>query len=282
MFEDVDSISLNDKLRELAEKELGETQELQGQALRELKEKILALPEADQLKDLSSQSLIRFLRSRKYDISKALDFAVEYQKFLSLHDAELAGITEAEILHFHQAVTVFQDPENLRIVVIVRLKKILEQFSSEYKTLRPSFFLRFRFFLFERLSHNPYAQICGTVLIFSCKDVTFWEELKLPQICSVADHKASFRHFNILGTRMKGSYMFQEPGFLSWLWYFISPMMSQKIRSRFHFCGRHIELIHQAVSDVSILPESLGGKLSEESELVSWWILSECNKCFPK
>jgi retinaldehyde-binding protein 1 len=306
----MDTMNLNEELSALAEVQLGETAQTRSQSLHDLKERIQALPvEADRLSDLSDRNLIRFLRNRKYNLDKAVGSCVKYQRYLLKHGKDLENITKEEILRFSQAITVRRDPSSGRLIVLIRAKRIIASYSSEYKAVNPKFLLRLRFFLFERISFDPRAQICGTILIFSCNGLSFWDEMKLPHLSSVSDHIACFDHFLSLGTRFKGAFIYKEPAFLSWVWFFIRPLMSEKVQSRFHFSGSDLTPLYQALKDPnpiadnssktpnpnpssgigigidttdSLLPISLGGNLSEEDPALSQWIIEECEMLFPE
>ena len=58
-------------LKAAAERELGETAEAHVQKPRELRAKLMALPEADRPKDLSDATLLRYLRGKKFRIDDA-------------------------------------------------------------------------------------------------------------------------------------------------------------------------------------------------------------------
>ena len=68
-----DQFNLPEELAALALKDFGETKERRSAALLELRARIEALPESDRLADRSHANIIRFIRSRKYDITKALE-----------------------------------------------------------------------------------------------------------------------------------------------------------------------------------------------------------------
>lgn len=298
LMSEIDPLVLTEELANHAYKSYSETEQLRQESLQSLRQKIQQLPNpSDQLKDVSDVNLIRFLRSKKFRLEKALKSTIDYQCFLDQHAADLKDITAEEISHFHDVFTIFQEPsapissdsaatsstkdEELkggRLIIILHLQKLIGKATPEYRKAFPKFMLRLRYFFFEQLSKSPRAQIFGTILIFSGKGLTFWESMSVSQLASVQDHLACFQHFQILGTRFKGAFALEEPPFLSWVWFFITPILSEKIKNRFHFCGRDYSKLHEVVFDVRILPKSLGGDRDDHD--CGNWFVEECQRVF--
>jgi hypothetical protein len=130
----------------------------------------------------------------------------------------------------------------------------ISKFTPEQKARNPRAVLRFNFWLFEQLSFDPQVQVNGLVVINTFKSLTFFEQMGLSNIASVSDQLATFQHFQTLGMRFKAAYMLEEPPFISWLWYFIQPFMSGKIKSRFFLCGKDYSKLQSGFQDISILP----------------------------
>lgn len=287
-MEDIDPLNPTEELAIHAFQSFGETEELRQQQLQLLRDRIQALPNpSDQLKDLSDGNLIRFLRSKKFRLEKALQSTIDYQHFLDSHATALANITSDEIMFFNGVFTLLVEPSHStdhgkggRVILILEMKKLIERITSEYKQAHPKFMIRLRYFLFERLSFNARAQIFGTILLFSCQGLSFWQQLYVSQLSPPSDHLACFQHFQILGTRFKGAYTFEEPPFISWLWFFVSPILSEKIKQRFHFCGHDQSKMHAVVADVSILPKFLGG--NRDNDDCGDWLTKQCLKVFGK
>ena len=267
-----DTIELSPALAEIALQEFGETNEARSQAILQLRERIAALPnEDDRLVDTSDINLIRFIRSRKYNLDRALDCTIKYQHFLKKHHHQVHNITAEEIRLFKDAMIVIEEEgDDGRVIAYVRVKKVIEQ-HDELKSI-PHFLLRIRYFLFERISYNPRAQICGILLIFSAQELSLWDQMTLPKLSPVSDHQAAMEHFQLLGTRFKGAFILNEPSFLTWLWYIIQHVLSEKIRSRFRLCGRNHQPMRDAVKDLSILPKLLGGPKEDDDPVFSQWL----------
>jgi hypothetical protein len=87
------AVELPKELQEVAFEEFGETEELRTSQLLALREEINQLPEIDRLTDTGDVNLIRFLRSRKFDIEKALHSTVQWQRFYKKYEEVLHNIT---------------------------------------------------------------------------------------------------------------------------------------------------------------------------------------------
>ena len=92
---EIDSLHLNPMLAEYAWTVYGENDIVRKESLETLRDMIRHLPnENDRLQDVSDRNLIRFLRSRKFNLEKSLECTVQYQHFLNQHAVDLAGITK--------------------------------------------------------------------------------------------------------------------------------------------------------------------------------------------
>jgi hypothetical protein len=274
MIANLDPLDLPKELQELAFQELGETIENRTIALEKLRLKINEHSnEKERLKDTTDRNLIRFLRTKKYDIEKSLQATIDYQKFLNKHEHELQNITREEILNFREGNLAVKEPDTLgRIVIIIRAKKVLDNYTPEYKKTNPKFFLRLNYFLLELLSQNAYAQICGVIIIFSCQGLTFYDQLQIPLMASIVDDIACLNVFQILGIRLKAACTYHEPAIISWLWLVIGQFVNEIMRPRFHFCGTNLSKIHEKLRDVSILPVCLGGSTPDDDPIFTQWI----------
>ena len=107
LMSEIDPLVLTEELANHAYKSYSETEQLRQESLQSLRQKIQQLPNpSDQLKDVSDINLIRFLRSKKFRLEKALKSTIDYQRFLDQHAADLKDITAEEISHFHDVFTI--------------------------------------------------------------------------------------------------------------------------------------------------------------------------------
>lgn len=275
--EEFDPLELPECLRARAFEEFQETSELRKTSLVELRSRIAALEkESDRVVDTCNKNLVRFLRSRKYDIEEALQSTIKYQHFLNQHHEALSNITPEEVRYFGaEFLSVLHERggEN-RVIFVMRPSKGIKLFTADLKRDNPRAMLRYNFWMFENISHDPYVQVCGLVIVNCFQGMTMWDQMAMSNMAPVGDQLATFQHFQALGTRFKGAYILEEPAFMSWLWFFIKPFMSEKIKARFFLCGHDYDQMRSAIHDPAILPKFLGGDLDDDDPSLSTWIQS--------
>ena len=162
------SIELSPELFEIAREKLGESLDIREATLVELRQKISELPEQDQIIDTSDLSLIRFLRSRKFIVEKALKQTIEYRHYFTKHENLLTDLKAEEFLSFREYFQVLEDKDSEgRLMLVLQPKKAL-------KSLRdgpPHTMLRFNVWMFDKLSYNQQAQVCGIMVFNSLKSL---------------------------------------------------------------------------------------------------------------
>lgn len=136
--------------------------------------------------------------------------------------------------------------------------------------------LRSNVWMFDRISRDPQAQVNGIVLIVDYNGFTLWDNFAMSKMASMGDQLATFNYFQLLGMRFKGAYIFQEPPFLDWIWFFVKPFMSEKIRSRFHPSGSNYEVLKNVIPDQACIPQYLGGGLADDN--IDPWIAQQFSK----
>ena len=295
-------IDLPELYRQTAFEDFNETPELRATQLSALRESISLLPQLeDQLKDTSDLNLIRFLRSKKFDHQRASEACTQWQKFNNKYGDILANVTrEGEKImfwctynenglltsnyHIYEEVLIFRDfiqviresgPRG-RVIVIMRPGKGIKLFTSELKRNNPRAMLRLNFWIFETLSFDPQVQVNGLIVINSFKGLSIYDQMTLSNMAPLGDQLATFQHFQILGMRFKAAFIFEQPPFMTWLWFFIRPFMSEKITGRFFLCGQDYSMLSKAFTDTSILPADLlssdGTNSSDPSSSSSNWM----------
>jgi hypothetical protein len=201
-----------------------------------------------------------------------------------------------------------------RLIGIIDLKRLITHpsFLTDYISQFPRFMIRVRYFCLEALSHDPFIQLAneedneGILVIVSCKDLTFWEELSLSRLISIEDKRISFQHYQSLKMNFIGGYLLHEPTFVSWLWFIIKPMLAlaePRLIEKIHFCGSYYKELYDGVKTMrkrrtivakevsaeelaedeeedakAFLPEFLGGKRSDENH--GNWLETVCNHFF--
>ena len=262
--ETIDPLNLPAYLADIARDQLGETLEIRAAALNELRTKISELPEKDRLNDLSDLNLIRFLRLRKLNIEKALKQTIEYKQFYSRFGNELSELKKGEFLIFENFLSVlpFRDSAG-RVIVVMHPKAGISIFTREFVQENPNAMLRFKVWMFDRLSFDPEVQVCGILLFNTFSKLTLWDQMAMSNMAPISHQLATFQFFQILGFRLGGAYIFDQPSFFNLVWALARPFMSEKIRSRFHLCGSNYEVLKSVVANTELLPTFLGGNVEQ-------------------
>lgn len=218
--------------------------------------------ESERLPDNSDESLVRFLRSRKYDLDKAFESSKKLAKLYHSHKDEISNITEEEIALYDRNLIclIRESGPRGRVIVIVQSKE-QAPFITETVKKTPKAVVRFHLWLFRKLSFDVQAQVNGLIVIANFADITWANQIALSRIASIGDYITIFQYFSSLGFRLKQGLFLHEPAYFSWVWYIASPFMSSKIKSRVTLCGANRNKIKEIIEDISILPKNLGGNL---------------------
>lgn len=258
-----DPLQLSPELAALAQEQLGETNEVRAAALVELRQKISELPnQSDRIEDVSDKNLIRFLRSRKFDVDRALKQTVEYRHFYAKYAEELKDMKKEEFLMFGKFLTVLKEHDKEgRVVIVMHPKAAISIFTKEFILENPYAMIRFNIWMFDRLSFDPEVQVCGLVIINTFSKLTMWDQMTMSGMAPMSHQTDTFKFFQILGFRFGGAYIFEQPFIFNIIWAIASPFMSEKIRSRFNLCGSDYNRLANVVTDVTLLPTFLGGSV---------------------
>ena len=145
----MDSINLPPELAAIAFSEFGETKELRDTLLDQLRQRIQALPYVtDRLVDLSDRSLIRFLRSRKFDLETALESTIKLQQFAEKYQDVIKSLNNEEIGDFSHFLSVIREPlPSGRVIMMMKPKEGLKIFTEEKKRKNPRLMLKVDLFL---------------------------------------------------------------------------------------------------------------------------------------
>lgn len=278
----MDPLELSPELAKIAYEEFGETSELRKQAIIELRQKIECLSNPnDRLIDTSDRNLIRFIRSRKYNIDEALQSTIKMQHFITkfysdfYYDKKDSKFIDyiSNSRDFLQVIR--ENGTTGRVITIMKPAKGIKVFTPELKKNVSNAMLKFNIFLFEELSHDPQVQVCGLLIFNTFANLTFMDNINLGNMAPMSHQLATFEFFQILGLRLKGAFIFEEPTIMSVIWFLAKPFMSEKIRSRFNLCGKNYGLIKEVIPDLDIqacLPNCLGGGIPDDDPSLRKWI----------
>ena len=161
------------------------------------------------------------------------------------------------------------------------LEKASSYLHQSWKETIPELCFDWIFGYLKLLSFDPQVQVNGLIVISSFKGLSIYDQMTLSNMAPLGDQLATFQHFQILGMRFKAAFIFEQPPFMTWLWFFIRPFMSEKLTGRFFLCGQDYSMLSKAFTDTSILPADLlssdGTNLSDPSSSSSNWMEEPIN-----
>ena len=108
--------------------------------------------------------------------------------------------------------------------------------------------------------------------------LTLWDQMNLKSQISVSENIAFFQFIQAMGFRLAGAFMFEEPVFMSWLWFLIRPFLSKKLSERFHFLGTNYEKIDEIFPGAlrALLPDCFpGGRVTDEEAARFNWVVKQ-------
>jgi len=243
---------LDAELQAQAEAEIGEpcTIEEKRARLSELRNKIAELPVDDRIKDTSADNLVRFLRSSKYRLPKALERTVDYARFFSRNRDDLSNVNPSEeFAVLKDLVVVYRDLPGVagRVVVCLFPKKAAPLIPAETLKSNPRILLRFNVWMFERLSRDRQVQVRGLILLNSFADAGLSPGISISSLVNMSERRLAFSFFSIMGFRLHCAMVFEEPTFLTWFWWAIKVFVSAKIRDRFMLNGTNYAKVDEVL-----------------------------------
>ncbi|XP_042911964.2 alpha-tocopherol transfer protein-like isoform X1 [Parasteatoda tepidariorum] len=239
-----------------AKEELGETSQLRKQCLEEFKELIIAQEELCSVMDDSF--LLRFLRCKKYDVKKAFITLKNYYDFKKRYSGIITDLTPSKLKRVLEMDCIFMSPmrgpndENVTIIFVGKFDVVN---LSAYELYAASYLCG------ELGMDTEASQVCGGAVIFDFQGITL---NKLRCFSSPPFLTLVFRGIqNCFPYRIPGFHVVHEPSYFSMTYNIIKPMLSKKLKERFHFHGNNLSSLHKFFSP-EILPKELGGHLGEK------------------
>lgn len=241
---------------EKAEKELREIPEIVEAALNDLRnllkdEKSLSVPiENDDF-------LMKFLRPCKFYAESAFKRIQAYYKFRQLHvdycrDLVPSG-TRATFDHSIVSILSPRDQHGHRIMVVdsgerwdPRLVSLTDVFRGTQMGL-------------EAAMTEPFTQICGVVVIFDMKGLSFSHIMQFTP--SYAKMVIDWIQ-DCVPMRVKAVHIVNQPYIFNMLFAIFKPFLREKLRSRIHFHGSNMSSLQQHINPAA-LRKRHGGLLPE-------------------
>lgn len=258
-----------ERLKQDAERLLGETNEVRERSLRELHELVDGLSKEDkEILDTSDRSLIRFLRGKKFRVQKAFTCIQNLIAFRKEHPDWCKESNPQEFAIFSKFFNILPvEADEGGVIIMARPAigiKLLGD--SSFRASNPHAMVRFNIWLMNALSYNQLVQVYGLYMINSFNGFTFYDNITLSSVAPVSERLAIFQFISkCCPFRLKGIYILHQPAYLTWLWGVISLFLNPKLTQRFNLCGDDYSRLKNIKADTSHLPKFLGGEAPDEA-----------------
>ena len=89
------------------------------------------------------------------------------------------------------------------------------------------------------------------------------DQMAMQSMAPMSDQMATFKFFQLLGLRFGGAHIFEQPMIFNVIFMMARPFLSQKNKDKFVLCGSDYSKVRDVVSDLTGIPECLGGTLQD-------------------
>ncbi|XP_046575878.1 retinaldehyde-binding protein 1-like [Haliotis rubra] len=250
---------LSPSLKEMAESELNETDSVRSEKLLELRK--MLTNEADTEKgDAVSEFfggkkdsyLIRFLRTKKFDVKKTYEMMSAYVKFRAKYQSVTDQLTYNGVRHALEqsfpGVLPVKDKQG-RVVIMY------DTGSWDHNKISFDEMLASFLFLLENLVENEENQIRGFVVLETYEDYHISQamQLKASDVRKLVDMLQG-----AFPGRFKGFHVIRQPWYFSMVMALGRPFMKNKLASRIFVHGNNLKKLYEWISPQH-LPEKYGG-----------------------
>uniref|UniRef100_A0A6M2DRK2 Putative phosphatidylinositol transfer protein sec14 n=1 Tax=Xenopsylla cheopis TaxID=163159 RepID=A0A6M2DRK2_XENCH len=244
----------NEKVAEIARKELRETPDIRRDCIQELR--ALLKEEEDLHCPLDNEQwLVRFLRPCKFYPESARDMIKRYYSFKVKHANVYDGlIPSGEKNVFQQNIlTVFPNRDQLgrRILLLELGKKWKHNKCSLDEVFKGAVMF------LEAAMLEPETQVCGAVVIFDMDGLSMQQvwQFTPPFAKRIVDWLQ-----DSVPLRIKGIHIVNQPYIFNMVFQLFKPFLRDKLKSRIIFHGTDRKSLHQHIS-AKCLPDCYGGHL---------------------
>ncbi|XP_037558858.1 alpha-tocopherol transfer protein-like [Dermacentor silvarum] len=262
-------IPLLPKLRQIAEEELGETDEVRQQALDDLTKLLNDEPGLNWHND--PDFLLRFLRVRKYNVEAALKSITKYYRVRGNCGPIFDDFRPSTIVPECRdiaAVLPHRDAQGRQILLI--------RSGIWNPTVVPQIDVHRAFMLcLKHLERSPSSQTAGVVIIIDYEGfgVEHAINCKLGLMKDLTDYVQES-----MPLRLRAVHVVRESRGFDFCFALVRPFLNSKIIQRIHFHGHKMEGLHEHIP-ASILPEAYGGLVSD-TVFQKFWLQLEAEEHF--
>ncbi|KAG8180245.1 hypothetical protein JTE90_017646 [Oedothorax gibbosus] len=244
---------LSPELRKKAEVTLGERSNVQAKALVDFRRLINA--QQDIYSRLDDVFLLRFLRTKKYNLQKAFKLYLNYYSFKQ--KGTFTGMRPSDMKRVIQMNNILYSPYRTPCgshVAIYRLGAF-DVSTATYEEMISTILL-----VGEMILDCEATQVCGGIVIVDLADMSL-------------QHYRQFLTVNFISfiinllqdcipERIKDIHFVNEPYLFHVSYNVVKPIVKKKLKDRLHFHGSNMNSLHCYVPK-ECLPKELGGKLGK-------------------
>ncbi|GAB1605810.1 retinaldehyde-binding protein 1-like [Argonauta hians] len=246
--------SLSEEFKTRAEVELNETEKTRIEGLRKIQELVKLDPELteEDFPTGNQEFLLRFLRSKKFDVDRTLELIKSNVKFRKKYpevskDLTFESVKEC-LLNGFPGILPQRDDRGCVVLLFSIGDWDRTKFSNDVV-------LRSYLFLLDYLLLNEDTQLNGVTIVENFRDYTLLQALTThPRDMKkmVEAVQGSFP------SRFKGAHFIYQPWFFTHTYRLVRPFLKTKLASRVYLYGNNLEPFWKSFSQ-SMIPEDLGG-----------------------
>ncbi|KAG4073049.1 hypothetical protein HA402_009468 [Bradysia odoriphaga] len=264
--------SLTDFGRQIAQKELRESNEIKTKALEDLRE--LLKEEKDLLVPFDNNEwLVRFLRPCKFYPDSARDLIKRYYHFKVKHSDIYNGLKPSKEANIFQSniLVVFPNRDQLgRRILVIELGK-----KWKHKEVSLDEVFKGCVIFLEAAMIEPETQVHGAVVVFDMDGLSLQQTWQFtPQFAKrIVDWLQ-----DAVPLRIKAIHIVNQPKIFQVVFALFKPFLREKLRNRIYFHGTDRQSLHNHMSP-KCLPANYGGTLSEPRVNGDQWyeLLLKCD-----
>ncbi|CAL1283522.1 unnamed protein product [Larinioides sclopetarius] len=244
------------EIERIAFEELGETTEVRQSSLKKLKE--LINEEQGFCPLLDDEFLLRFLRAKKFDVSRAFSTLKNYYAFKVRYSGVVTDFLPKDLRSLFETDKVFLSPKrgpNGEGILV----SFIGSFDIESFTVEQHFAATL--ISAEIGMETDASQVCGSRLIIDMQGMS-WRKLRHYINPSFVSSVARCIQ-DVMPCRICGIHAVHEPIYFGSAYQAIKPLLSKKLKERIHFHSSDLSSLHKILPPET-LPEELGGYLDKK------------------
>ncbi|XP_055946157.1 alpha-tocopherol transfer protein-like [Argiope bruennichi] len=244
---------LTPELQKRAETTLGETSHAKAKALVDFRRLINEQP--DIYSRLDEVFLLRFLRTKKYDVQKAFKIYCNYYHFQSKQRGKFTGFKPSDMKKVIEMNNILYMPYRVppgSHVAIFRMGAFDVTKATAQDMIATVFMIG------EMILDTEATQVCGGIIIIDAEGLTLqhYRQFVNLQFLTLTLNLVQ----DCLPERLRAIHFVHEPFPYHAIYKLMQPLLKKKIKERLHFHGNNMSSLHKYVPK-DFLPEELGGNM---------------------